>query len=45
MKKIEYWVAKKVNGKEILLFKKPSWRFAISMAEKYKDKGYYVKVK
>ena len=45
MRKFEYWIALKADGKEVLLFKRATLTQAQELANRYKHKGYHVKIK
>lgn len=41
----EYWVAKRIDGEQVLLFRNPSLKKAMGFATRWKRKGYYVLIK
>ena len=44
MRKFEYWIALKADGKEVLLYTKKDLMSANKYIERWSDKDYYVKV-
>lgn len=44
MRKIEYWIAQKIDGKEMLLYRKKNVE-AQDWVKRYADKGYYIVIK
>lgn len=45
MRKIEYWIALKVDGMEVLLYTKKDLMCAQKYIERWSDKDYYIKIK